>query len=89
LCRKRSAVETFDSQRLELAEGISPRGLTRHCTDKAGNNYSVPLHICGFDVLLLKVFSRLSRRMPTPKSCAAGAGCVTTVERCAGAAAKL
>jgi hypothetical protein len=33
-------------QRLELAEGISPSGISCHCTDKAGDVFSVPLHIC-------------------------------------------
>jgi hypothetical protein len=32
-------------QRLELAEGISPRAIPYHATDKAGNIYYVPLCI--------------------------------------------
>jgi hypothetical protein len=40
--------------RLELVEGTSPRGLTCHCTDKAGNIYSVPLQICRVALLLLR-----------------------------------
>jgi hypothetical protein len=34
-------------------------------------------------------FPRKGRRKPTPRSCAAGAGGVTTIEKCVGAAAKL
>ena len=41
-------------QRLELAEGTSPRGLPCHCTDKAGNMYSAPLYICRVVFLLLR-----------------------------------
>jgi hypothetical protein len=42
------------SQRLKLVEGTSPRGLSYSCADKAGNIYSVPLHICRVVLLLLR-----------------------------------
>jgi hypothetical protein len=76
-------------QRLELVEGTSPRGLTYHCTNKAGNICSVPLYICRVVLLLLIVCPRQGRRRPTPKFCTAGAGGVTSVEICVSIAAKL
>ena len=33
-------------QQLELAQGLSPRGLTYLCTEKAGYINSAPLYIC-------------------------------------------
>jgi hypothetical protein len=36
--------------RLKLVEGTSPRGLTYHCTDKAGYIYSSPLKICRVEI---------------------------------------
>jgi hypothetical protein len=41
-------------QRLELTEGMSPRGIPCHCTDKAGNIYSTLACICRVALLLLK-----------------------------------
>jgi hypothetical protein len=41
-------------QRLELVEGTSPRGLSCHCTDKADNVYTFPLHIYRIGLLLLR-----------------------------------
>jgi hypothetical protein len=41
-------------QRLEIAEGTSPRRLNCHCPHKAGNIYSIPLHICRVVLLLLR-----------------------------------
>jgi hypothetical protein len=43
-----------DGQRQVLVEGKSPRGLTYHCTDKAGYIYSSPLLICRVVLLLLR-----------------------------------
>jgi hypothetical protein len=67
----------------------SPRGSLRHCTDKAGNIYYVPLYICRVVLLLLNVCPRQGRRSPTPRFCVTGAGGVTTVETFVRAAAKL
>jgi len=41
-------------QRLELAEGSSPRGPTFHCADEAGYIDSSPLYICRVVLLLLR-----------------------------------
>jgi hypothetical protein len=41
-------------QQLELAEGISPRGLTYHCTENAGYINSAPLYICRVVLFLLR-----------------------------------
>jgi hypothetical protein len=41
-------------QQLELVEGISPRRLICHCTDKARYIYSATLHICRVVPLLLR-----------------------------------
>jgi hypothetical protein len=46
--------ESYNGQRLELAEGTPPRGLTYHCPLKAGNFYSSPLNICLVVLLLLR-----------------------------------
>jgi len=43
-----------DGQRLELVKGVSPRGLTHHCTDKAGRIHSSPLYICQAFLFLLR-----------------------------------
>jgi hypothetical protein len=64
-------------QRLELAEGISPRGLICHCSDKTGNIYSASLHICRFVLRLPHACPRQGRRRPTPRCFAADAGGVT------------
>jgi hypothetical protein len=45
-----------NGQQLEVAEGTSPRGLPCHCTDKAGNIYSDPLH--NYRVVLLLLWHR-------------------------------
>jgi hypothetical protein len=52
LLKDASAPQRSYGQRLELAEGTSPRWFLCHCTDKAGNICSVPLHICRDDLLL-------------------------------------
>jgi hypothetical protein len=39
---------------LELVEGIQPRGLTYHCTEKAGYISSAPLHNCRVVLFLLR-----------------------------------
>jgi hypothetical protein len=49
-----SASSRSYGQRLELAEGTSPRGLHCHCTDKDGNIHPTPLHVCRVVLLLLK-----------------------------------
>jgi len=63
LCRRRqryqyvSVVERpqqCSHQQLELVEGISPRGLTYLCTEKAGYINSVPLYICRVVLFLLR-----------------------------------
>jgi hypothetical protein len=40
--------------RLELAKGESLQGIPCHCTDKAGNSHSVPLHIRRVALFLLR-----------------------------------
>jgi hypothetical protein len=42
------------SHRQKLVEGMSPRGLTCHCTDEAGYIYSSSLYICRVALLLLR-----------------------------------
>jgi hypothetical protein len=41
-------------RKAELTESTSPRGLTFHCTDKAGYTYFASLHICRVALLLLR-----------------------------------
>jgi len=64
LCRRRkrykyvSVVERpqqCSHQQLELVEGISPRGLTYLCTEKAGYINSAPLYICRVVLFLLRL----------------------------------
>jgi hypothetical protein len=44
----------FYDQQLELVEGIPQRGLTYHCTEKAGYIGSAPLYICQVVPFLLR-----------------------------------
>jgi hypothetical protein len=63
LCRRRQRYKNASvlerppqgySHRLKLAEGTSLRGLTCHCTNKAGYIYSSSLQICQVALLLLR-----------------------------------
>jgi hypothetical protein len=63
LCRRRqrykhgSVVERpqqFYGQQFELIEGISPRGLIYHCTEKTGYIAPAPLYICRVVLFLLR-----------------------------------
>jgi hypothetical protein len=55
MCQCRREATANDSNSLKVA--TSPRGLTFHCTDKAGNIFSAPLEIFR-DVLLLRRLRR-------------------------------
>jgi hypothetical protein len=87
-------------QRLELAEDLTPRGLTCHCTDEASFFFlfrctsaelffsccdSVAAHLKHSD----KRPSQAGPLETRAKGCAAGAGGVTTVVTCVSAASKL
>jgi hypothetical protein len=54
-----------------------------------GECYSAPLYIYRVFLLLLSAYLQQSRRRPTPRFCAAGAGGITTVEARLSAAAKV
>ena len=57
LCRRRQRykyVSVVERHQLELVEGISPRGLTYLCIEKAGYNNSAPLYICRVGLFLLR-----------------------------------
>jgi hypothetical protein len=49
-----SAPKRSYGQRLELGEGISPRGLPYQSANEVGNNCSAPLQICRVALLLLR-----------------------------------
>jgi hypothetical protein len=76
-------------QRPELVEITSPRGITCHCTGKAGNISSVLLYI--YRVALLSLNNCPPAGLPEAYGdfFAAGAGGVTASETCASAAARL
>ena len=52
--KQASAPPRSYGQRVELAEGVLSRGLPCHCSGKAGNVYSVPVHIYRVLFLLLR-----------------------------------
>ena len=54
MCLWWSARSNAPHQQLELVEGISPRGLTYLCTEKAGYINSAPLYICRVVLFLLR-----------------------------------
>jgi hypothetical protein len=98
LCSRRRAVETCVSggrpgTKLQPATRIRQRNITArftcHCSGKAGYIYPAPPYIFRVALLLLNAWSRQGRRRPTQRFRAAGAGGVTNVKTCVGAAAKL